>query len=168
MLLDNLEIPNGATVADLGAGAGYFTWRLSHRVGPAGKVLAVDIQQKMLDLIAREIRVRRLSNVQLLLGNERDPRLPEGSLDLILIANAYHEFTEPRSMMSAVRRSLKPNGRVVVIEYAAETDEDPVAGLYTMRLEQIWSEIEGMGFRLDLILDQLPMHHGLVFTIPQQ
>jgi putative heme-binding domain-containing protein len=168
MLLDNLEIPNGSTVADLGAGAGYFTWRLSRRVGPAGKVLAVDIQQKMLDLIAREIRLRRLSNVQLLLGNERDPQLPEGSLDLILIANAYHEFTEPRSMMSAVRRSLKPNGRVVVIEYAAETNEDPVAGLYTMRLEEIRSEIEGMGFRLDLILDQLPMQHGLVFTIPRQ
>ncbi len=164
MLLDSLAIPEGATVVDLGAGAGYFTWRLAARVGPAGKVLAVDIQPQMLDLIAQDVRKRHLSNVELRQGTDRDPRLPEGIVDLVLIANAYHEFTEPQAIMAAVRRSLKPSGRLVVIEYAEEEDEDPVAGLATMRLADLRSEIESEGFRLDLILDFLPLQHGLVFT----
>jgi putative heme-binding domain-containing protein len=166
-LLDALEIAPGITAADLGAGAGYFTWRLAQRVGPSGKVLAVDIQQRMLDRIAEDIRRRRLSNVELILGVDRDPRLPDGAVDLVLIANAYHEFTEPKAMMAGVLRCLKPDGRLVVIEYAEEKEEDPVAGLYTMRLDQIRSEIEELGFRLDLILDFLPKQHALIFS-PQR
>lgn len=164
MLLDSLSIPKGATVVDLGAGAGYFTWRLAARVGPSGKVIAVDIQPRMLDLIAQDVHNRRLSNVELRQGTDRDPRLPDGAADLVLIANAYHEFTEPQAMMAGVRRSLKPEGRLVVIEYAEEKDEDPVAGLATMRLADLRSEIESEGFQLDLILDFLPFQHGLVFT----
>jgi putative heme-binding domain-containing protein len=164
MLLDSLAISRGATVVDLGAGAGYFTWRLAARVGPSGKVFAVDIQPRMLDRIAQEMRNRHLSNVELRQGTDRDPRLPDGAADLVLIANAYHEFTEPQAMLAAVRRSLKPDGRLVVIEYAEEKDEDPVAGLATMRLADLRSEIESEGFQLDLILDFLPFQHGLVFT----
>jgi putative heme-binding domain-containing protein len=163
-LLDSLAIPSGATVVDLGAGAGYFTWRLAARVGPKGKVIAVDIQPRMLDLIAQDVRHRNLSNVELRQGTARDPKLPEAAVDLVLIANTYHEFTEPQAMLAAVRRSLKPDGRLVVIEYAEEKDEDPVAGLATMRLADLRSEIESAGFRLDLILDFLPMQHGLIFT----
>jgi len=164
MLLDSLRIAKGATVADVGAGAGYFTWRLAQRVGPAGRVLAVDIQQQMLDLIARDVRRRRLSNVETILGTDRDPHLPEGAVDLVLIANAYHEFTAPQEMMKAVLRSLKPDGRVVVVEYGEEKDEGPTAGLYTMRLDDLRSEIESAGLELDLILDFLPMQHALIFT----
>ena len=112
-LLDALQIPAGATVIDLGAGAGYFTWRLSRRVGPR-KVIAVDVQREMLDLIAK----RNLANVELALGGERGSGLPEGVADLVLIANAYHEFSEPEAMLRAVRRALKPGGRLVVLEYA--------------------------------------------------
>jgi SAM-dependent methyltransferase len=106
----------------------------------------------MLDLIAKDIRKRQVSNVELIPGTDRDPRLPEGAVDLVLIANAYHEFTAPEAMMAAVLRCLKPGGRVVVIEFAGENDDDPVAGLYTMRLEEIRSEIESEGFQLDLVL----------------
>jgi len=164
MLMDSLQISPGATVVDLGAGSGYFTWRLAQRVGPRGKVMAVDIQQNMLDLVAKDGTQRSLSNVAVVLGGERDPRLPEGAVDLVFIANAYHEFSQPEAMMAAVRRCLKPHGRVVVIEYAEENTDDPVAGLYTMSLPEMRSEIEAAGFQLQRVLDFLPMQHGLIFT----
>lgn len=163
MLLDSLRISPGSTVADLGAGAGYFTWRLAQRVGALGKVIAVDIQPAMLDRIRVQVTERKLANVEVVPGTETDPRLPENSVDLVLIANAYHEFSQPEAMMAAVRRSLRSNGCVVVVEYAAENDDDPVAGLYTMTRRQIRAEIESMGFQLDRVLDFLPMQHGLIF-----
>jgi putative heme-binding domain-containing protein len=164
MLVDSLQILPGATVVDLGAGAGYFTWRLAQRVGSRGKVIAVDIQQKMLDLVAADARKRGLTNVAVVLGSERDPSLPESAVDLVFIANAYHEFSQPDAMLAAVRRSLKPHGRLVVVEYSGENTDDPVAGLYTMTLPEIRSEIEAAGFQLDRVLDFLPMQHGLIFT----
>jgi len=162
MVLDSLRIPTGATVADLGAGAGYFTWRLAQRVGTQGQVVAVDIQPAMLDRIRTEVKNRGLTNVQVVLGSQTNPALPDG-VDLVFIANAYHEFSQPEAMMTAIRRCLKPNGRVVVIEYAEEHDEDPVAGLYTMTLPELRSEIESTGFELERVLDFLPMQHGLIF-----
>ena len=126
--------------------------------------MAVDIQQNMLDLVAKDGTQRSLSNVAVVLGGERDPRLPEGAVDLVFIANAYHEFSQPEAMMAAVRRCLKPHGRVVVIEYAEENTDDPVAGLYTMSLPEMRSEIEAAGFQLQRVLDFLPMQHGLIFT----
>jgi ubiquinone/menaquinone biosynthesis C-methylase UbiE len=133
-------------------------------VGLRGKVIAVDIQQKMLDLVTLEVKKRGLTNVAVVLGTERDPELPAAAVDLVLIANAYHQFSEPEAMMAAVRRCLKPHGRVVVIEYAEENTDDPVAGLFTMTLPEIRSEIEAAGFQLERILDFLPMQHGLIFT----
>jgi putative heme-binding domain-containing protein len=164
MLLDSLRISPGTTVVDLGAGTGYFTWRLARRVGPRGRVIAVDIQQAMLDRIAIDLKKRNLTNVEVVLGDAGNPRLPAREVDLVLIANSYHEFSQPEAMLAAVRQCLKPNGRVVVIEYAEENDEDPVAGLYTMSLEEIRSEIEPAGFQLERLLDFLPMQHGLIFT----
>ncbi len=163
-LLDFLQIPAGSTVADLGAGSGYFTWRLARRVGPQGKVLAVDIQQEMLDLIAQDLKKRSLTNVELLLGSERDPKLPAGALDVVLIANAYHEFSEPEAILAAVRRSLKPNGRMVVLEYRKERSYTPMPSLHKMTMQEMRSEIEPAGFQLERALDFLPDQHGLIFT----
>ncbi len=163
-LLDALQIPEGSTVADLGAGTGYFTWRLAQRAGPQGKVIAVDIQQKMLDLVAKEVEQHDLRNVDLVLGGETDPHLPEKSLDLVLIAYAYHEFSQPEKIMAAVRRSLKPGGRVVLLEYALESAYTPVPGLHKMRLEDIRSEIEPMGFALDRMLHLIPKQHCVIFV----
>lgn len=163
-LLDALQIPVGSTVADLGAGTGYFTWRLAERAGPQGKVIAVDIQQKMLDLVAGQVKQHDLHNVDLVLGGEHDPHLPENSLDLVLIAYAYHEFSQPEEIMAAVRRSLKPGGRVVVLEYAVESAYTSVPGLHKMRLQDIRSEIEPMGFALDRMLHLNPKQHCLIFV----
>jgi putative heme-binding domain-containing protein len=162
-VLDALQIPGGATVADVGAGAGYFTWRLARRVGPGGKVIAVEVQQRMLDLIADDLKQRRATNVELVLGEERNPRLPEGGLDLVLLANAYHEFSEPEIMMAAIRRSLKPRGRVAVLEYRKEDNYSPVEGLHQMSLRELRSEWESMGFETEQVLRLLPRQHLVIF-----
>ena len=164
-LLDALQIPEGAAVADLGAGTGYFTRRLARRVGSKGRVIAVEIQQRMLDRIAEDLKNHNITNVELVLGGERDPRLPERALDLVLIANAYHEFSEPESILAAVRRSLKPLGRVVVLEYRKEDAYTPLEPLHKMTLQELRSEIEPLGFELDRLLDFLPLQHALVLTV---
>src|SRR6266700_1573221 len=163
-LVNALEIPIGASVADVGSGTGYFTWRLAEKVGPKGRVFAVDVQQTMLDLTAETIKKHQLANVEFILGGESDPRLPAASLDLVLIANAYHEFSEPEAVVTAVNRYLKPDGRLVVIEFAEGPPFGPKDKAERMTIEQIRAEIEPMGFELDHVLDLMPIQHGLIFT----
>jgi predicted methyltransferase len=165
LLLNALGIPRGATVADLGSGTGYFTWRLAQQVGPEGKVLAIDVQQSMLDLTKAAVAQHKFNNVEYLLATDKDSRLPEKALDLVFIAYAYHEFADPEAMMASVRRSLKPGGRVVVLEYAKESNIAPASPLHKMSFEEIRREIEPMGFTIDQLLDFLPVQHGVVFTI---
>jgi precorrin-6B methylase 2/mono/diheme cytochrome c family protein len=164
-LVRSLEIRDGARVADIGAGTGYFTWRLAQHAGPKGKVLAVDIQQSMLDRAAATVKQHGLVNVEYVLGRESDPRLAERSLDLVFIAYSYHEFSEPETIMDALRRSLKPGGRLVIVEYAKENNLAPASPLHKMSFDEIRSEIEPMGFDLEQVLDFLPMQHGLIFTV---
>lgn len=164
-IVEALEIPPGATVADLGAGTGYFTWRLARQVGPNGKVLAIDIQQQMLDLAAQEVRQHGLTNVTCLLGTDTNPRLPERAVDMVFIAYSFHEFSEPETMLAAIRRSLKPGGRLFVLEFAKESRSAPAAPTHKMSLEEIRSEIEPLGFELDQMLDFLPTQHGLVYKL---
>src|SRR5258708_2815290 len=163
-LVNALEIPLGASVAEVGSGTGYFTWRLAEKVGPKGRVFAVDVQQTMLDLTAETINKHQLANVEFVLGGESDPRLPAASLDLVLIANAYHEFSEPESMVTAINRSLKPDGRLVVIEFAEGHPFGPQDKTERMTVVQICAEIEPMGFELDRVMELLPIQHGLIFT----
>ena len=163
-LLNLLEIPLGATVAEIGSGTGYFTWRLADKVGPRGKVFAVDVQQKMLDLTAETAKKHQLSNVQLVLGGDSDPHLPAASLDLVFIANAYHEFSDPQAIISAVNRALKPDGRLVIVEFAEGHPFGPQDKAERMTINQIRAEIEPLGFELDRVLELLPIQHGLIFT----
>ena len=163
-LLNLLEIPAGATVAEIGSGTGYFTWRLAEKVGPTGKVFAVDVQQNMLELTSETVKKHQLSNVQLVLGGEHDPHLPAASLDLVFMANAYHEFTDPEAMIIAVNRALKPAGRLVIIEFAEGHPFGPQDKAERMTINQIRAEIEPLGFDLDRVLELLPIQHGLIFT----
>jgi ubiquinone/menaquinone biosynthesis C-methylase UbiE/cytochrome c553 len=164
-LVDALEIREGSRIADVGAGTGYFTWRLARRAGPTGKVLAVDIQQSMLDLAAQNVKARGVVNVEYVLGTADDPKLAPRSLDVVFIAHSYHEFARPEAMMERVRRSLKPGGRLVVVEYKKENRTAPASTLHRMSFDEIRDEIEQMGFDLDQILDFLPVQHGLIFTV---
>jgi precorrin-6B methylase 2/mono/diheme cytochrome c family protein len=165
LLLSALHIRRGATVADVGSGTGYFTWRLAQHVGPQGKVYAVDVQQSMLDLTKTAVAERNLANVEYVLATDTSPRLPERSVDLVFIAYAYHEFGDPETMMAGIRRALRPGGRVVILEYAKESNIAPAAPLHKMSFEEIRREIEPMGFVVDQLLDFLPVQHGVVFTI---
>jgi SAM-dependent methyltransferase len=164
-LVKALEIREGARIADVGAGTGYFTWRLARDAGPTGKVIAVDIQQRMLDLTAETVRQHGLGNVDYVLGRDTDPRLPAGSLDLVFIAHSYHEFSQPETIMDKIRRSLKPHGRLVVVEYAKERKLAPASPRHKMSFDEIREEIEPLGFDLEQILDFLPVQHGLIFTV---
>ncbi len=162
-LVKALAIPEGATVADIGAGTGYFTWRLAQQVGPTGKVIAVDIQKRMLDLTAATVKQHKLTNVDYVLASDTDPGLPDNSLDSAFVAYAYHEFSEPEAFMTALRRALKPDGRLVILEYAKESTLAPAGPLHKMSLEEIRREIEPMGFVIDGLMDFLPMQHGVIF-----
>jgi ubiquinone/menaquinone biosynthesis C-methylase UbiE len=133
-------------------------------VGPRGKVLAVEIQRPMLDRIAEEAKSRGLGSVEPILGTAGDPRLPEGALDLVFIANAYHEFAEPEAILAAARRALKPDGRLVLLEYAKENSRIPISELHRMSFVEMRSEVEAGGFELIRALDFLPLQHGLVFA----
>jgi predicted methyltransferase/mono/diheme cytochrome c family protein len=162
-LIAALDILPGSTVADIGSGTGYYTWRLAQKVGPDGKVLAVDVQQPMLDRTKAAVTQHNLRNVDYVLADNDDPRLPEKALDLVFIAYAYHEFDNPERVMAAVRRSLKPGGRVVILEYAKESNIAPASPLHKMSFEEIRREIEPMGFTIDRLFDFLTVQHGVVF-----
>jgi SAM-dependent methyltransferase len=162
--LDDLKIAKGATVADIGAGVGYMSWRLAARVGPQGKVYANDIQPQMLELLKKNMAERHIANVEPVLGELDDPRLPAGKMDLVLMVDVYHEFTEPQQMVRHIRDSLKPDGRMVLLEYRAEDPNVPILPLHKMTVAQVKAEIEPEGFRLDKVLETLPRQHILIFT----
>ena len=158
-----MRIPRGSTVADLGAGVGYFTWRLAEAVGPAGRVIAVDNQPEMIERQRRNLEERGVGNVELVLGSEEDPRLPPASVDLVLLVDVYHELQQPETMMAGVRRALKPDGRLVVIEYRKEDPTLPIHPLSRMTVGELRREIEPVGFRFDELLDFVPTQHIVVF-----
>jgi len=164
--LDELKIPNGATVADIGAGVGYFTWRLAERVGPRGVVYGEDIQQFMLDRLQKNMKSKKLTNVRAVLGTPDDPKLPANSLDLILMVDVYHEFSEPEKMLDRMREALKPNGRLVLLEYRAEDPSVPIRPEHKMTVKDVRAEVEPEGFRFEQSIESLPIQHEIIFRKP--
>lgn len=152
-------------VADIGAGSGYFSFRLADRV-PQGRVLAVDIQQEMLDLIGKKAADSGVKNVVPVLGRTDDPRLPDAAVDVVLMVDAYHEFDQPFEMMTAIARALKPGGRVVQIEYRAEDPAVAIKPLHKMTEAQARLEAEAVGLRFIENVAGLPQQHLLVFEKP--
>jgi len=161
--LDAIGVPKGATVADIGAGVGFFTWRLAARVGPAGKVYAEEIQQGMLDQLRRNMAQRKLANYEAVLGTEDDPRLPAGRIDMALLVDVYHEFSRPREMVRKIRASLTADGRMVLLEYRKEDPQLQIREGHKMSVAEVKAEIEPEGFRLEKTLENLPRQHILIF-----
>ena len=161
--LDAIGITAGSTVADIGAGAGYMTWRMAERVGPSGKVYANDIQPKMLDLLRHNMAERKLTNVTPVLGAVDDPKLPRASIDVVLLVDVYHEFSEPQKMLQRIRESLRPDGRIVLLEYRGEDPAVPIRPEHKMTVQQVKAELEPEGFRLDRVSEVLPRQHILIF-----
>ena len=163
-LLDLLGVEEGDVVADIGAGAGFFSLRAAERGGRTGKVLAVDVQPEM--IAGLEMMMERLGheNIVPILGTVDDPRLPAESVDYVLIVMAYHEFSHPMEMMRHVRRAMKRDARLVIVEYKAEAPESQVAPLHKMSEAEIMREIPALGFRRDSVIDLVPSQHVFVFT----
>ncbi len=165
LLVAALPVEAGDAVADIGAGIGYFSFRVAERV-PDGVVYAVDIQQEMLDEIERRKSERGVDNIETLLGRIDDPGLDEQSADLIFIVDAYHEFSHPREMGEAMFRALKPGGHLIVVEDRAESNPESSGKLHNMSEAQARKEITASGFRWLRNEDFLPQQHFLVFQRP--
>ena len=162
--LDVLKIAKGAVVADVGAGSGYMTAKLASRVGPAGKVYAVDIQPEMLRLLGLRLKQQNIVNVVPVQGEVNDPRLPADTLDLELMVDVYHEFSEPQTMLRHLRAALKPDGRLVLLEYRKEDPSIPIRPEHKMSVSEAKQELEAEGFTLSQVNESLPRQHILVFT----
>lgn len=166
LLIERLPLGPGDTAADLGAGTGYFSLPMAERVGPEGRVLAVDIQPEMLQIINERLEREGIANVDTLLATESDPRLPPDSVDMLLMVDAYHEFSYPHEVMLGVVRGLKPGGRVVLIEYRGEDPRVPIKRLHKMTQAQAITEMQAVGLEWVETLDVLPQQHFMVFRKP--
>lgn len=163
LLLDFLEGLKPGTVADIGAGTGYFSLPLAERL-TQGRVLAVDIQPQMLRMLEERAERRGLTNVELIQGRVDNPALPQGEVDLVFIVDAYHEFSHPREMMLGILSSLAPGGRVVLVEYRGEDRSVPIKPLHKMTAEQVIKEMKAIGLRWQATESFLPQQHVMVFA----
>ena len=163
ILLTLLPLEAGDTVADIGAGTGYFSLPMAKTVGKTGRVLAVDIQPEMLAIIEGRMQRAGIANITRILGTEADPRLPEGAVDLVLMVDAYHEFSYPMEVMSHVHTALSDRGKVVLVEYRGEDESVPIKPLHKMTVKQATREMSAVGLELHDILDDLPWQHVMIF-----
>ncbi len=167
LVMENLELEADDVVADIGAGSGYFTFLMAPLV-PKGKVLAVDIQPEMLKFIEGKKKLKRQPNVDPILGTIEDVNLPENSVDLAILVDAYHEFSHPREMGESIVEGLKPGGRLVLLEYRGEDPSVPIKPLHKMTVQQVRREMEAIGLEFVEVRDFLPIQHFLVFRKPVQ
>ena len=167
LLISRLPLSPGDVVADVGAGTGYFSIPIAARV-PKGRVLAIDIQQEMLDIIEARKRDGAPANIEPVLGTITDPKLPSNGVDLILIVDAYHEFSHPYEMGTAMADALKPGGQLILIEYRAEDSRVPIKPLHKMSEQQAIEEMRAIGLKHLRTEDFLPQQHFLVFEKPSQ
>jgi predicted methyltransferase len=162
-VLKILSIEPGMHIADVGAGVGYFVTRLAKVVGPSGRVYANDIQPEMLSRLKERLKEQKITNVETILGKETDPMLPPGKMDVVLLVDVYHEFSQPQKMLGKIREALKPNGRLVLVEYKKEDPYVPIRPEHKMSVAEVKAELEAEGFRLKEVRSDLPRQHVLVF-----
>ncbi len=165
LLVDSLPLDPSDTVADIGAGTGYLSFRVAPRV-PQGNILAVDIQPEMLNMMRERIDERGVENVTPVRGTVTDPQLPADSVDLAYMVDAYHEFSHPYEMMAALTEDLTPGGRVVLVEYPREDPSIPIKTLHKMTEAQAKKEMQAVGLEWVETKDMLPRQHFMVFRKP--
>ena len=162
--LDALNLKPGMVVADIGAGVGYMSLRMARRVGPSGKVYANDLQPAMLDLLRQNAAKAGVGNIVTVVGDVADPKLPTNTMDLVLLVDVYHEFSQPQQMLRKIRETLKPDGRLVLLEYRAEDPDVPINPAHKMTVAQVKTELEAEGFVLQPVIETLPQQHILILT----
>jgi len=163
ILLQSLPLRTGEVAADIGAGTGYLSWRMAQIVGERGKVYCVDIQQEMLDLLARKMAEHHTTNFQAVLGTVTDTHLPANSTDVVLMVDVYHEFDHPYEMMQSILNALKPGGRIVWVEYRGEDPEVPIKALHKMTEAQVRKEAALLPLQFVEKIEKLPRQHIFIF-----
>ena len=164
VVIDAMELRGGEVVADLGAGSGYFTFRLAAKVGKAGKVLAVDIQDEMLATIRQRAAALGVTNVEEVKDTETDPELPPHGVDCVLLVDVYHELAYPFEVMTKVRDALKAGGRVVFVEYRKEDPHVRIKEVHKMSVEQLTKEMNAVGLERIQTVESLPSQHIVIFA----
>ena len=162
-MLEELKLKPGWTVCDLGCGNGYHALTMAGTVGKDGRILAVDIQPQMLEMLKARAEGRGLRNIETIKGEAWDPKLPDGSCDLILLVDVYHEFSHPEHLLKAMHRALKPDGVVALVEFREEDRTVPIKPEHKMSKAQILKEWLPMGFALEREFDDLPWQHLMFF-----
>jgi SAM-dependent methyltransferase len=162
LLLAALELQPGDIVADLGCGSGYFSWRFAQAVGPNGLVYGVEIQPEMLVLLKAQMSIRQITNVVGIIGTTENPQLPQ-SVDLAIMIDVYHECSRPAEYIAAVCRTLKPNGRLVLVEYRAEDPQIPIKIIHKMSEAQIRLEFSIQQLEYVKTVSSLPRQHLIIF-----
>ncbi|MGO8927216.1 MAG: class I SAM-dependent methyltransferase [Limisphaerales bacterium] len=163
-LVSQLRLRPGEIVADIGAGTGYFSRRLAQAVGPAGRILAVDVQPEMLTLLTNLSARPGFTNITPVLGKVTDPQLPAASADLALLVDVYHEFDFPYEMMQGICRAVKPGGRLVLVEYRGEDPNVPIKPLHKMTQVQVKEEMSVLPLNWVQTIEVLPRQHIIVFS----
>jgi ubiquinone/menaquinone biosynthesis C-methylase UbiE len=162
-LLKALKIEPGQTVCDMGCGNGFYTLPLARLVGERGQILGVDIQPEMLHMLEARASEAGLTNIKPVSGTQVDPQLEPESVDLILLVDVYHEFSHPVEMLAAMRKALKPGGRIALAEFRLEDRNVPIKRLHKMSKKQILREYGANGFKLVEEFDELPWQHLMFF-----
>ncbi len=165
VVLEQLGLKPGMVVCDLGCGNGFYTLAMAQKVAPGGKVLAVDIQPEMLQLLSRRSAETKLDNIDMILSTVVDPNLADNSVDLLLLVDVYHEFSHPVQMLAAIRKALKKDGVIALVEFRGEDPRVPIKPLHKMTKKQILKEYRANGFKLVKEFDGLPIQHLMFFGV---
>jgi ubiquinone/menaquinone biosynthesis C-methylase UbiE len=165
-LIENLNIKPTDTIADIGAGSGYHVFKMAP-IAKDGFVYAVDIQQEMLAAILTHPDAKTSKNIGTTLGNEKTVNLPENSVDKILLVDVYHEFNYPYEMIMSIKKALKKDGEIYLIEYRGEDASVPIKKIHKMTEAQAVKEMKAAGFNLKENIDNLPWQHCMVFVKDQ-
>ncbi len=158
-----LDLRPGMWVADVGAGTGFYSIRLARAVSPGGVVIANDIQPGMLERLRANAAAQGIGNIETVLGTESDPRLPAGKLDLVILVDVYHEFSRPQRMLERIKESLKPDGRLVLLEFRKEDPSVPIRPEHKMSVAEVKAEVLPEGYQFEKVVDTLPWQHIIFF-----
>ncbi len=162
LAINNLPINNKSVVADIGAGSGYYSFKIAAKL-TEGKVYAVEIQDDFIKLLKKNKQERKAKNVEIVKGTEQNPNLPANSIDLAIMVDVYHELAYPQEMLSALAKALKFNGKILLLEYRAEDPTIAIKELHKMSVKQVNKEMAVNGFKLYKREEFLPIQHFLVY-----
>ena len=162
-VIENMELKPDDWVADMGAGSGYYAFRVAEKV-PDGKVFAVDIQEEMIAIMKDKQKNHPTTNIEFVLNQPKKTKLPEGQLDKVFMVDVYHELDYPQEIMQDIYRSLKPNGQFILLEYRMEDPKVPIKLLHKMTEKQAVKELAAVGFKLKENKANLPWQHFMVFV----